>query len=99
MDETVRKRAGRLSRADLTEQLFWGANATTLRRMKQRPGVRKAAHKSQRLAVPSDGTGQRQCVILSLALDEWAPPAEVENRILRRVLQAVAFKGAINPFE
>jgi hypothetical protein len=67
--------------------------------MKQRPGVRNAADKAQLRAAPPPGINQRDIVNLSLAVDEWAPPAEVENRILRRVLQAVNFKGAVKPSE
>jgi hypothetical protein len=67
--------------------------------MKQRPGVRKAPDNAQRHAEPSPGIDQRLSVTLSLAIDEWAPPVEVENRILRKVLEAVDFKGAVEPFE
>jgi hypothetical protein len=75
------------------------AIATTLCGMKKRSGVRKAPDNAQRRSAPSPGIDPRQSVTLSLAIDEWAPPAEVEDRILRKVLHAVDFKGSVKPFE
>jgi hypothetical protein len=67
--------------------------------MKQRPGIREVPDNAQRRAAPSAGIDPRDSVTLSLAIDEWAPPAEVENRILRKVLRAVDGKGADKPLE
>jgi hypothetical protein len=67
--------------------------------MKQRPGVRKAPDKSRHCAAPPPPIGKHDVVTLSLALDEWAPPAEAEDRILDRIRLAVNFKNAAEPLE
>jgi hypothetical protein len=70
--------------------------------MKQCPGVRKARSASRRLAAPpshSPAVDQHHIAALSLAIDEWAPPAEVENRMWRKVLQAVTLSATAKPLE
>jgi hypothetical protein len=75
------------------------AFATTLSGMKQRPCVSKAVDKTQPRGAPCPAIGARDSVSLSLALDAWAPAAEAEHRILRKLLQAVDPQGAAPALE
>jgi hypothetical protein len=94
MDAGVEEQAGRLKTG-----LSAAAIATTLWRMRQRRSVSKARDEKPRSDAALPALGQRDSKALSLALDEQAPPAEVEQRILRRILQAVNLKSASPPLE